>query len=113
MAAAEEAINPADADEQWEFLLAGEDDLRAKVRIAAGRVITRMHLVMSVMFAVRGHLIDTPSTSTASHDQKPGPPDVRASTRRPRCTASSPTCSSRTPTSSPYRPRPRPSRCAA
>src|SRR5262245_50531919 len=57
MAAAQEAINTADADEQWEHLLAGEDDLRAKVRIAAGRVITRMHLVMSVMFAVRGHLI--------------------------------------------------------
>jgi AcrR family transcriptional regulator len=71
MAAAEEAINPADADEQWEFLLSGEDDLRAKVRLAAGRVITRMHLVMSVMFAVRGHLI----AARTEHDhEKPGPP---------------------------------------
>jgi len=72
MAAAEEAINPADADEQWEHLLAGEDDLRVKVKIAAGRVITRMHLVMSVMFAVRGHLV---AAGKAHHDhEKPGPP---------------------------------------
>jgi len=56
LAAAEEAMNPTDADEQWDLLLAGEDDLRTKIRIAAGRVITRIHLVMSVMFAVRGHL---------------------------------------------------------
>ena len=112
MAAAEEAINPADADEQWEFLLAGEDDLRAKVRIAAGRVISRMHLVMTVMFAVRGHLIDA-GTSDRQARPKPGPPGVPASTRRPRCTASSPSCSSRTPTSSPYRRRPRPWPCAA
>ena len=70
LAAAEEAINPADADAQWEFLLAGEDDLRAKVRIAAGRVITRIHLVMSVMFAVRGHLHAGAKAGAGPH----GPP---------------------------------------
>jgi len=75
MAAAEEAINPADADQQWEFLLKGEEDLRAKVRIAAGRVISRMHLVMSVMFAVRGQLIAHGRADHGKPDQKdPGPP---------------------------------------
>ena len=112
MAAAEEAINPADADEQWEFLLGGEDDLRAKVRIAAGRVISRMHLVMSVMFAVRGHLMNAKHEHSHEHGS-PGRPRSCVDAHRPRCTVSSPTCSSRTPTSSPSRPRPRPSPCAA
>ena len=75
MAAAEEAINPADADEQWELLLGDEDDLRAKVRIAAGRVITRMHLVLQVMFAVRGHLTGGQHRDRHEHrHDKPGPP---------------------------------------
>ncbi len=73
MAAAEEAINPADADEQWEFLIGSEDDLRTKVQIAAGRVLTRIHLVMTVMFAVRGHLMNAKHEHSHEHG-KPGPP---------------------------------------
>ena len=73
MAAAEEAINPADAEEQWKLVLGGTDDLREKVRIAAARVITRMHLVMSVMFAVRGQLVALARTG-ADGEAKPGPP---------------------------------------
>ena len=82
MAAAEEAINPADGAAQWERLLAGVDDLRAKMRIAAERVIARMHLAMPVMFALRGHFIaharEAPRRSTTTrpgrqlHDRRAG-----------------------------------------
>ena len=80
MAAAEEAINPSDAEEQWKLVLGDADDLRDKVRIAAARVITRMHLVMSVMFAVRGQLMARAKAGDQSGDEsdaephKPGPP---------------------------------------
>jgi AcrR family transcriptional regulator len=56
LAAAEEAINPAHGQEQFEESLAGVTDLRDKVVVAAGRVLERMQLTMSVLVAVRPHL---------------------------------------------------------
>src|SRR6187200_1108116 len=53
LAAAEEAINPADGEELFAEAMAGAGDLRAKVVVATGRVLDRMHLTMSVMIAVR------------------------------------------------------------
>jgi AcrR family transcriptional regulator len=57
LAAAEEAINPAGGQAQFEEAMAGVDDLRDQVVLAAKRVLERMHLTMSVMVAVRPHLI--------------------------------------------------------
>ena len=59
LAAAEEAINPAHGQELFDEALAGAVDLRAKVVVAAARVLERMQLTMSVMVAVRPHLIAT------------------------------------------------------
>ena len=78
-AAAQEAINPADGAAQWEQAIAGVDDLRAKVRIAAERVIARMHLAMPVMLALRGHFIAHAREAHAKeHHHKPGPPAFMA-----------------------------------
>jgi AcrR family transcriptional regulator len=57
LAAAEEAINPAGGQELFEEAIAEVDDLRGQVVLAAQRVLERMHLTMSVMVAVRPHLI--------------------------------------------------------
>ncbi len=57
IAAAEEAINPAHGQEQFDEALAGVVDLRDKIVIAAGRVLERMQLTMAVMVAVRPHLV--------------------------------------------------------
>ncbi len=57
MAAAEEAINPADGQELFDAALEGVSDLRDKVVVAAGRVLERMQLTMAVMVAVRPHLM--------------------------------------------------------
>jgi AcrR family transcriptional regulator len=56
LAAAEEAINPADGQAAFEEAMHGVDDLREAVVVAAQRVLDRMRLTMSVMFAVRRHL---------------------------------------------------------
>jgi len=56
LAAAEEAINPADGAAVWEDAMRDVGPLRDKVVIAAQRVLDRMRLTMSVMFAVRRHL---------------------------------------------------------
>ena len=59
--------------------MAGVDDLRAKMRIAAERVIARMHLAMPVMLAVRGHFIAHARKAHAKeHHHKPGPPEFMA-----------------------------------
>jgi AcrR family transcriptional regulator len=56
LAAAEEAINPADGAEQFEAAMAATDDLRDRVVLAAARVLDRMRLTMAVMVAVRPYL---------------------------------------------------------
>jgi AcrR family transcriptional regulator len=70
MAAAEEAINPADGRVAFEEAMRDVDTLREKVVVAAERVLDRMRMTMSVMFAVRGHLMEA-----HHHDKKHfGPP---------------------------------------
>jgi len=56
LAAAEEAINPADGAAAWEEAMRDVGPLRDKVVVAAQRVLDRMRLTMAVMFAVRRHL---------------------------------------------------------
>jgi AcrR family transcriptional regulator len=56
LAAAEEAINPADGAAAWEQAMAEIGPLRDKVVAAAQRVLDRMRMTMTVMFAVRRHL---------------------------------------------------------
>jgi AcrR family transcriptional regulator len=56
MAAAEEAINPADGRESFDAVMAEHDDLRERVVIATARVLDRMRLTMSVLTAVRPYL---------------------------------------------------------
>ena len=76
LAAAEEAINPAHGQEQFDEALAGVVDLRDKIVVAAGRVLERMQLTMAVMVAVRPHLVAA-LHAAAEKGQKPrfGPPD--------------------------------------
>jgi AcrR family transcriptional regulator len=57
LAAAEEAINPADGQAAFDEAMAGESDLRSKVVVAARRVHDRQRMTMSVMMAVRAHLM--------------------------------------------------------
>jgi AcrR family transcriptional regulator len=76
VAAAEEAINPADGQRLFDEAMEGVEGLREKIVVAAGRVLERVQLTMTVMVAVRPHLI------AAFHEErekggKPrmGPPD--------------------------------------
>ena len=57
MAAAEEAINPSGGQELFDKAMADVTDLRDQIVLAAQRVLDRMLLTMSVMVAVRPHLI--------------------------------------------------------
>ena len=57
MAAAEEAINPADGQASFDEAMQGAETLREKVVIAAGRVLDRMRMTMSVMLAIRPQLM--------------------------------------------------------
>jgi AcrR family transcriptional regulator len=73
LAAAEEAINPADGAAAWEEAMRDIESLREKVVVAAQRVLDRMRLTMSVMFAVRRHLGS--HEELHQHDKKHfGPP---------------------------------------
>jgi AcrR family transcriptional regulator len=79
LAAAEEAINPADGQAALDEAMAGADGLRAKVVLAAERVLERMRLTMAVMMAVRQQLMaahEEGDHSRTDHDGKPafGPP---------------------------------------
>ena len=58
LAAAEEAINPADGQAAFDAAMAADPDLRAQVIAAAQRILDRMRVTMSVMMAVRSHLWD-------------------------------------------------------
>ena len=77
LAAAEEAINPSDGEELFAEAMAGAEDLRAKVVVATGRVLDRMHLTMSVMIAVRPVLMQAFHEEHHAKGQQPkfGPPD--------------------------------------
>jgi AcrR family transcriptional regulator len=57
MAAAQEAVNPADGQAAFDEAMAGLTTLREKVVVSTQRVLDRMRMTMSVMFAVRGHLM--------------------------------------------------------
>lgn len=70
LAAAEEIINPADGQAEFEAAVAGVGSLREKVVIVAGRVLERMQLTMSAMVALRPHLADS------QEKDKPGPPPL-------------------------------------
>jgi len=76
LAAAEEAINPAHGEELFDAAMEGVVELRDKVVVAAGRVLERMQLTMSVMVAVRPHLVAT-FHEEQQQGKKPriGPPD--------------------------------------
>ena len=56
LAAVEETINPAAAQADFDVAVAGAEGLRAQVVVVTARVLDRMRLTMSVMFAVRRHL---------------------------------------------------------
>src|SRR4051794_19003620 len=73
LAAAEEAINPADGQRDFAEAMAGLTELWEKVVVAATRIQERMNLTMSVMMAVRRHLMSQHEDHHA-HD-KPGPPE--------------------------------------
>ena len=84
LAAAEEAINPERGQEHFDEAMAGAVTLREKVVIAASRVLDRMQLTMSVMTAVRPHLVaafheaqDGAKGGAAGQGKRPtmGPPD--------------------------------------
>jgi AcrR family transcriptional regulator len=75
LAAAEEAINPADGQAAFDEAMAGESELRAKVVIAARRVHERQRMTMSVMMAVRAHLMWDEESQKADPVKKHfGPP---------------------------------------
>ena len=77
MAAAEEAINPSDGQELFDKAMADVTDLRDKVVVAAQRVLDRMLLTMSVMMAVRPHLIQA-FHEDPDEQEAPGAAGVRA-----------------------------------
>jgi AcrR family transcriptional regulator len=76
LAAAEEAINPAHGQELFDAAVEAAVELRDKVVVAAERVLERMQLTMSVMVAVRPHLM---ARLHEEHQQgrthRMGPPD--------------------------------------
>jgi AcrR family transcriptional regulator len=76
MAAAEEAINPSSAQEEFDEAMATATDLRGQVVLAAQRVLDRMHLTMSVMVAVRPHLMQAfHEEQEKGHKPHFGPPE--------------------------------------
>jgi AcrR family transcriptional regulator len=73
LAAAEEAINPADGKTAFDEAMADLDTLREKVVAVAQGVLDRMRMTMAVMFAVRRHLGS--HEALHHHDKKRfGPP---------------------------------------
>jgi AcrR family transcriptional regulator len=57
LAAAQEAINPADGQAAFDEAMAGAVGLREKIVVATQRVLDRQRMTMSVMMAVRAHLM--------------------------------------------------------
>ncbi len=83
-AAAEEAINPSGGQEAFDEAMAGVEDLRERVVVAAGRVLDRMRLTMAVMGAVRPYLAATyHEASQAKKKSVPhGPPEFMLKAQR-------------------------------
>jgi AcrR family transcriptional regulator len=83
-AAAEEAINPAGGQEAFDEAMAGADDLRERVVVAAGRVLDRMRLTMAVMGAVRPYLAAMYHGAAAAKKRAvpPGPPEFMLKAQR-------------------------------
>ena len=79
LAAAEEAINPAEGERDFEAAIAGLPSLGEKVVVAAERIQERMTLTMAVMMATRRHLM-ADHDHTKAAQRPPGPPEfvVRA-----------------------------------
>ena len=76
LAAAEEAMNPAGGQEEFDAAIAGAGDLRSQVETAARRVLARMHLTMAVMVAVRPHLVHAfHEAQERGEKPKVGPPE--------------------------------------
>lgn len=76
LAAAEEAINPAHGQEQFEEAMRGVEGLRDRIVVATERVLERMHLTMSVMVSIRPHLMALHEEHHRSPGEAPklGPP---------------------------------------
>ena len=75
LAAAEEAINPADGQAAFDEAMAADPDLRPQVVAAAQRILDRMRMTMAVMMAVRSYLWDDDDAHRRHHEGKHvGPP---------------------------------------
>ncbi|NYD43357.1 TetR/AcrR family transcriptional regulator [Nocardioides panaciterrulae] len=76
LAAAEEAINPADGQADFDRAMAGVQGLRPKVVVATERVLQRMRMTMTVMMAARVHLMAAHEEHERERDGKGhlGPP---------------------------------------
>lgn len=75
LAAAEEAINPADGQAEFDAAMAEADGLRERIVVATERVFARMRLSMSVMYAVHTHLLASEREKGEAHPKRFGPPD--------------------------------------
>ena len=84
VAAAEEAINPAGGQEAFDEALAGITDLRMSIVVAAGRILERMRLTMSVMGAVRPYLAAMYHDASAEKKKQipHGPPEFMLKAQR-------------------------------
>ena len=77
LAAVEETINPAAAQADFDAAVAGAEGLRAQVVAVTARVLERMRLTMTVMMAVRQHLMALHAergAAGADHKRGFGPP---------------------------------------
>jgi AcrR family transcriptional regulator len=74
LAAAQEAINPADGQAAFDEAIAELTDLREKVVAAVQRILDRMRMTMSVMMAVRPHLWDDEAHREHRSQKHFGPP---------------------------------------
>jgi AcrR family transcriptional regulator len=74
LAAAEEAINPADGQAAFDEATQGLDTLRETVVVSAQRVLDRMRMTMSVMYAVRRHLVSASAELHRRDKAHFGPP---------------------------------------
>jgi len=74
LAAAEEAINPADGQAAFDEAMAADTDLHAQVVAAAQRILDRMRMTMAVMMAVRSHLWDDEAHRQHHEGKHFGPP---------------------------------------
>ena len=74
LAAVEETINPTAAQADFDAAVAGAEGLRAQVVAVTARVLERMRLTMTVMMAVRQHLMALHAGRGAG-GAAPGAPD--------------------------------------